>query len=65
MDIPHPTSLTFMPTPIEVAESSIVALLICSVFVTTNTALLQSVSQPSYAVDVQMDVPSPTTSSPK
>ena len=40
-DRPYPTSLTFMPTPLEVAESSIVALIIFSVFVTTNTALLQ------------------------
>jgi hypothetical protein len=29
-----------MPTPLEVAESSIIALIIFSVFVTTNTALL-------------------------
>ena len=36
------TSLTFTPTPLEVAKSSIVALIIFSVFVTTNTALLQA-----------------------
>ncbi len=30
------------PTPLEVAKSSIVALIIFSVFVTTNTALLQA-----------------------
>ena len=39
-DRPYPTSLTFMQTPLEVAESSIAALIIFSVFVTTNTALL-------------------------
>jgi hypothetical protein len=43
MDRPYPTSLTFTPTPLEVAESSIVAPIIFSVFVTTNTALLQQV----------------------
>ncbi len=37
----YPISLTLMPTPLEVAKSSIVAPKIFSVFVTTNTALLQ------------------------
>ena len=41
MDRLYPTSLTFMPTSLEVAESSIVAPIILNVFVTTNTALLQ------------------------
>ena len=41
MDRPYPTSLTFTPTSLEVAESSIVAPIIFSVFVTTNTAVLQ------------------------
>jgi len=41
MDRPYPTSLTFTPTPLEVVESSIVSPIIFSVFVTTNTALLQ------------------------
>jgi hypothetical protein len=41
MDRPYPTSLTFTPAPLEVAESSIVAPIILNVFVTTNTALLQ------------------------
>ena len=40
-DRPYPTSLRFTPTPLEVAESSIVALIIYSVFNTNNTALLQ------------------------
>jgi hypothetical protein len=41
MDRPYSTSLTFTPTPLEVAESSIIAPIIFSVFVTTNTAFLQ------------------------
>jgi hypothetical protein len=41
MDRPYPTSLTFTPTPLEVAKSSIVAPIILNVFVTTNTSLLQ------------------------
>jgi hypothetical protein len=40
-DRPYPTNLTFTPTPLEVAESSIIAPKILNVFVTTNTALLQ------------------------
>jgi hypothetical protein len=40
MDRPYPTSLTFTPTSLEVAKSSIIAPIIFSVFVTTNTALL-------------------------
>jgi hypothetical protein len=42
MDRPYPTSLTFTPTPLEVAKSSIVAPIIFSVFVTINTALLHT-----------------------
>ena len=42
MDRPYPTSLTFTPTSLDVAESSIIALIIFSVFVTTNTALLHT-----------------------
>jgi hypothetical protein len=41
-DRPYPTSLTFMPTPLDVAKSSIIALIIFSVFVTTNTTLLHT-----------------------
>jgi hypothetical protein len=41
-DRPYPTSITFTPTPLEVAKSSIVAPIIFSVFVTTNTALLHT-----------------------
>jgi hypothetical protein len=40
MDRPYPTSLTFTPTPLEVAKSSIITPIIFSVFVTTNIALL-------------------------
>jgi hypothetical protein len=42
MDRPYPTSLTFTPTPLEVAKSSIIAPIIFSVFVITNTALLHT-----------------------
>jgi hypothetical protein len=41
MNRPYPTSLTFIPTPLEVAKSSIVALVIFNVFCYHETALLQ------------------------
>jgi hypothetical protein len=38
---PYPTHLTFMPTPLDVAESSLIALKIFDVFSYHYTALLQ------------------------
>jgi hypothetical protein len=52
MDRPYPTCLAFTPTPLEVAQSSLVALIIFNVFWYHETALLHTLKISSILVDI-------------